>query len=265
MNRMLKTVLAIMLLSGASNAQEASTKSLRVGSDITSPPYIFFDNSKKPAGFDAEFMEALAKAGNFKLEFLDTRFENLILGLSANKFDVIASSMFIKPERAKQIDFIPYANAGLGIASVAAAEFQPETVDKLCGKRVGLIKGAAYRDTIQKICAEKGEGVDIREYPTSAEATQALLSGNVDAQADDAAVLKVAVDKTNGRVKISSKEVLFPVVLGLGVSKQHPEIKGTLEQAFETIKSNGVYKALLARYNLSAPSEAQFKAATGEK
>lgn len=91
-----------------------------------------------------------------------------------------------------------------------------------------------------------------------------MLAGNVDAQADDAAVLKVAVDKTGGRVEISSTEVLIPVVLGLGVSKAHPEIKAGLEAAFDRIKADGTYQALLARYNLSAPTEAQYKAAIGE-
>jgi polar amino acid transport system substrate-binding protein len=261
----MRAAFATLMMVGAAQADDLSGKTLRVGSDITSPPYIYFDDSKKPAGFDADFMGALAKAGDFKLEFLDTRFENLILGLGANKFDAIASSMFIKPERAKQIDFIPYANAGLGIAVLSAGDFMPETADALCGKRVAIIKGAAYIETIQEVCAQKGETVDIREFPTSAEATQAVISRNVDAQADDAAVLKVAVDKTSDRIKISSKEILFPVVLGIGVSKQHPEIKASLEAVFKKIKDNGVYKDLLESYNLSAPTDEQFKAAIGEK
>jgi polar amino acid transport system substrate-binding protein len=77
--------------------------------------------------------------------------------------------------------------------------------------------------------------------------------------------LKVAVDKTSDRIKISSKEILFPVVLGIGVSKQHPEIKASLEAVFKKIKDNGVYKDLLESYNLSAPTDEQFKAAIGEK
>lgn len=265
MKTLLKATVLTLFAVGAAHAQGLAGKTLRIGSDITSPPYIYFDDNKVPAGFDADFMAALGKAGDFKLEFLDTRFENLILGLGSDKFDAIASSMFIKPERAQQIDFIPYGNAGLGLAVLATSDFKPETADALCGKKVGLIKGAAYIDTIKKACAEKSETVDIREFPTSAEATQAVISGNVDAQADDAAVLKVAVDKTEGRVTISSKDVLFPVVLGIGVSRQHPEIKAGLEEAFATIKSDGTYQKLLDAYNISAPSDEQYKAAIGEK
>lgn len=264
MKLFVKAALIAMAMIGSAHAGELTGKTLRVGSDITSPPYIYFDADKKPAGFDAEFMGALAVAGDFKLDFIDPRFENLILGLNADKFDAIASSMFVKPARAKQIDFIGYATAGLGFVARSSSDFAPKAAAELCGKRVGIIKGAAYIETIQKVCADKGESVDIREFPTSAEATQAVISGNVDAQADDAAVLKVAVDKTGGRIRITSKELLYPVVLGIGVSKQHPEIKAALEEAFATIKGNGVYDKLLAAYNLTAPTEAQFKAAIGE-
>ena len=267
MNLFLKSALAALALAGASPAAQAEGlegKTLRVGSDITSPPYIYFDEAKKPAGFDADFVALLAKAGGFTPDFVDTRFENLILGLGAGKFDIIASSMFIKPERAKQIDFIPYANAGLGLAALSSAEFKPAAVLDLCGHRVGIIKGAAYIESIQKDCEAAGKTVDIREFPTSAEATQALLSNNVEAQADDAAVLKVAVDKTGGRVELTSKGEIYPVVLGIGVSKDHPETKAALEAAFQTVKDNGEYAALLARYALTAPTEAQFKAAIGE-
>ncbi|WP_197030314.1 ABC transporter substrate-binding protein [Phyllobacterium sp. UNC302MFCol5.2] len=263
MKAFLTAALAAILFAGHAQSSELP-RTLRVGSDITSPPYIYFDDNKLPAGFDAEFMSLLGKAGNFKIEFLDTRFENLILGIGADKFDVIASSMFIKPERAKQIDFIPYGNAGLGFASLATSDFKPENAAALCGKKIAIIKGAAYIDMIRNLCSENGNSVDIREFPSSAEASQAVLSGNVDAQADDAAVLKVAEDKTGGRLVITTKEVLYPVVLGIGVSKSHPEMKTTLEAAFDQIKADGTYQKLLTAYNISAPTEAQYKAAIGQ-
>ncbi|WP_294904746.1 transporter substrate-binding domain-containing protein [Tatumella sp. UBA2305] len=259
----LKSALTSLLLIGCA-VQAQDERTLRVGSDITSPPYIYFDSNKQPSGFDAEFMQALAKTGNFKLQFNDTRFENLILGLNANKFDVIASSMFIKPERAKVIDFIPYADAGLGFAVKKGSTFQPEQPLQLCGKRVGIIKGAAYISTLSKACSDAGKSIDIREFPTSAEASQAVLSGNVDAQADDVAVLKVAMDKTQGRLIISSKEILYPVVLGIGIAKNHPEIKAELEKAFTVIKGNGVYQKLLDKYHLAGPTSEQYQAAIGQ-
>lgn len=96
--------------------------------------------------------------------------------------------------------------------------------------------------------------IDIREFPSSPEATQALLSGNIDAQTDDSAVIKMAVEKTSGRVIISSKENIYPVLGGLGLNKNNVELKAGLEAAFAKIKADGKYDALLKAYNISEPS-----------
>jgi polar amino acid transport system substrate-binding protein len=250
--------LAILLgAAGTASAADLAGKTIRVGTDLTYPPYDYYDATKKPAGFDPEFMQLLADAGSFKLEFVDTRFENLIIGVSGNKFDVIASALYIKPERAKQIAFIPYMRTGVSIAVLTTSSYKPLAPEDFCGKRIGFIKGAAYRpnleDMSKAICAPKGTAIDIREFPTSPEATQALLSGNIDAQTDDSAVLKVAVEKTSGRLEISSKENFYPVLAGLGFNKNSVEMKAGFETAFETIKANGKYDALLKAYNISAP------------
>ncbi|MGN4155101.1 transporter substrate-binding domain-containing protein [Burkholderia gladioli] len=265
MRAVLKALAISLLTISAAHAQSLTGKTLRIGSDITSPPYSYFNEAKQPTGIDPDLMNALAAAGNFKVQFIDTRFESLILGMQANKFDVIASGMFVTPVRAKQIDFIPYATAGLGFMVLANSKFSPESADALCGRRIGIIKGAAYISTIKDVCTAQGKSVDIHEFPTSAEASQAVVSGNVEAQADDVAVLKIAVDKTHGRLRISTKQILYPVVLGLGVSKQHPEIKAALEEALAKIKANGIYDKLVQRYSFGVPTEAQFKSAIGEQ
>lgn len=262
MMKMLKSTfvgLAVFLGAAAmAYASDLTGKTIRVGSDLTYPPYDYYDANKKPAGFDPEFMQLLADAGGFKIEFVDTRFENLIIGVSGNKFDVIASALYINSERAKQIAFIPYMKTGVSIAVLATGSYKPLTPENFCGKRIGFIKGAAYRPKLEQLskdtCAPKGMSIDIREFPSSPEATQALLSGNIDAQTDDSAVLKGAVEKTSDRLVISSKENIYPVLGGLGLNKNSVELKAGLDAAFEKIKSNGKYGALLKAYNISAPT-----------
>ncbi|NWD25682.1 amino acid ABC transporter substrate-binding protein [Pseudomonas yamanorum] len=245
---------------GAAAAADLTGKTIRVGGDLTYPPYDYFLD-KKPAGFDPEFMQLLAQAGGFKVESVDTRFENLIIGVSGNKFDVIASALYINPERSKQIAFIPYMKTGISIAVLSTSSFKPLTPEEFCGKRIGFIKGAAYKPKLEQlskdVCATQGTVIDIREFPSSPEATQALLSGNIDAQTDDSAVIKMAVEKTSGRVIISSKENIYPVLGGLGLNKNNVELKAGLEVAFAKIKADGKYNALLKAYNISEPSSAE--------
>ena len=271
MNNIIKNTLTAVALSaiaaGAAGAAHAAgtlaKDTFKVGTDLTYPPYNYFDSNNKPAGFDVELMTALAKAANHKVEFLDTRFENLIIGARGGQFDVIASTLYVKAERAKQIDYIPYMKTGVSIAVSSARGLSFKKPEDLCGYKVGSIKGGAWIENLmalnQTVC--KGKPIDSREFPSSPEATQALLSGGVDAQMEDSAVLQDAVGKLRGKMKISSTENHYPVVVGLGVRKGNEELAATIRKAMATLDKNGTYDALLKKYNVSKPTEAEFKAA----
>jgi len=238
---------------------------LAVGTDLTYPPYNYFDDTKQPAGFDVELMTALAKAADLEVKFLDTRFENLIIGVSSGQFDVIASTLYVKPERAKQIDYIPYMKSGISIAVVEDSEFSFQKLGDLCGHSFGSVKGSAWLERIAEINQAEcsGNEVDAREFPTAPEATQALLSGGIEAQIEDSAVLGEAVRKLNGRIVITNKEQLYPVIIGLGLKKGNQELADIINRAMADIKANGEYEALLAKYNVASPTEAEFRAAVG--
>ncbi len=267
-NCAIRLTLASLLSVGALSAQAATVKPgvLQVGTDLTYPPYNYFDAQKQPAGFDVEFMTALGKATGLKVQFLDTRFENLIIGLNGNKFDVVASTLYVKPERAQKITFIPYMKTGVSIAVSVTSKNNLLTPESLCGKKVSSIKGAAWIANLKKMsegyCASKGLGtIDVREFPTSPEASQAVMSGGVDAQMEDSAVLKDAVAKTGGRLVVRSKQNFYPVIVGLGLNQQNKALQETLQNGLNKLKSMGVYQKLLAKYNVSAPSTEEFKAA----
>src|SRR6218665_3811767 len=97
---------------------------LTVGSDLTYTPYAFFE-AGKPAGFDADFARLLAAKLSLQPVFVDTRFPDLILGLRAHRFDIVASALYMTPERAKLIDFIAYLKTGAALLVPAASSDAP--------------------------------------------------------------------------------------------------------------------------------------------
>jgi len=259
-------VAALVTMAAPAWAQGTIAKGvLKVGSDLTYPPYNYMADGNKPAGFDVELMAALSKAAGMKVEILDTRFENLIIGVRGGQFDVIASTLYVKPERAKQIDYIAYMKTGVSIAVATASKKSFAKPEDLCGQKVGSIKGAAWLEKLaamnQGVC--KANPIDSREFPTSPETTQAMLSGGVDAQIEDSAVLQDAATKLGGRIQITTKENFYPVIVGLGVRKGNDDLAGTLRKALATLQANGSYDALMKKYNVSKPSDAEFKAAVG--
>lgn len=228
-----------------------------VGSDLTYPPYNYLEGNK-PAGFDAEFIQLLAKQMKLTPEVKDTRFASLILGLKSHKFDVIASTLYITPERATQVNFLPYMQTGGSLMVKAGSQWQPKTPNDLCGKKVGSIKGGAWITKLQAVsssyCVPNHKGaIDVREFPSSPEVAQALLSGAVDVQYEDAAVAKSIVEKTGKRLSISSKDILYPVTVGLAVGKDNSALLSQLKKAYGNIVKNGEYAVLLKKYNVKMP------------
>lgn len=240
-------------------AATLQTGNLTIGSDLTYPPYNFLKQDK-PAGFDAEFMDLIAAQMNLKPDVKDTRFASLILGLKSNKFDVVASTLYVTPERAEQVDFLPYMKTGGSLLVTAQSDFQPQKPEDLCGKRVASIKGGAWIARLNNVstgyCKQHGLGeIAVHEFPTSPQATQALLSGAVDVQYEDAAVAKATLEKTDHRLKISSQQIIYPVVVGLAVNKDNPQLLNALKTSFAQAVSNGSYGALLHKYNLQMPND----------
>ncbi|WP_250475072.1 ABC transporter substrate-binding protein [Caballeronia sp. GAFFF1] len=251
----------------SSSAATIAPGTLTVGSDMTYPPYESLDGND-PVGFDPEFMSKMSTHLKVTPKFVDTRFANLILGLTGNRYDVIVSALYVTPERAKTLDFIPYFMTGGSLMANASGDYKPKTMEDLCGKRVGSLKGAAWVPTLhevsEKACQPAGKGaIDVREFDTSSEAAQALLSRAVDAQYDDSGVAKMIVGKLNGRVVITSTGPMNPVVCGIAFKKGNDGLKQQVADAFVTMKRNGEYQALLKKYNLVEPTAQDVARATG--
>lgn len=251
----------LALVPGLSACGDIGHDGLIVGSDLTYPPYAYYEG-KAPAGFDPDFMREIGERLDEKVSFHDTRVEQLVPNLKAGHIDLIASALYITPERAKQVEFIPYFSTGNSIV-VRADDAPVRTMQELCGKVVATIKGGDmvgnFRTDVADKCRAAGKPpVDVREFTTDPEGTQAMLSGQVDAQVTDAGVATTLVDSGNARVKITSDELFYPVPVGLAIWKGDTSgLREKLGSAIDGMKADGTYDALLEKYNLAPVDQHQ--------
>lgn len=259
--------MATGLMAGALSSSVLASShgdSLSVGSDLSYPPYAFME-AGQPAGFDPEFMRLLADEMRLEAVFVDTRFASLITGLRAGRFDFIASALFMTPERANVVDFIPYLTAGQSLVARVGDDDAPTTLDDLCELTVGSIQGAAWIQNLESLsetCVmDQRAPIDINAYDTDPQVTQALLARAIDVQMSDAAVAQSVVDQLDDRVSISSDHLLYPVVIGLAFRKGDDPLIDSVETAFEALQESGAYQQLLDQYHFQAPTEADVSAA----
>jgi ABC-type amino acid transport substrate-binding protein len=83
-----------------------------VGMDLEFKPEMYLLNGK-PAGYDVELLNAVAKQLGVKIKIENLSFNGLIPGLVSKKFDMVSVGLSPTPERKKAISFsrayVPYA------------------------------------------------------------------------------------------------------------------------------------------------------------
>jgi polar amino acid transport system substrate-binding protein len=77
-----------------------STKTAKLGVDLTFPPIQFKDSAGKPTGYQMELTEAMMADLGVTPEYVEIPFGQLFAGLIAGKFDMMGISATILPSRA---------------------------------------------------------------------------------------------------------------------------------------------------------------------
>ncbi|MFZ5043240.1 ABC transporter substrate-binding protein [Klebsiella pneumoniae] len=255
--RVALTLAVSACFSPVTQAAELLTEGVfKVGMEVTYPPFESYDSNNNIVGLDPEFAVLIAQHLQAKPQLIDTKFTSLILGIG-KKYDAVISGMYVTPERQKQADAIPYALSGASIIALKGGTVQPKTEDELCGVKVGLQAGTTWVTSLKKHsdewCLKNGKpAITIQEFPTAPEASQALLSKNIGAQLEIAPAAQIIVDKSRGRLAISSTRLVYPLPLGIYVAKGNTELAEAIKATLATLKANGQYAALIKKYNLES-------------
>jgi polar amino acid transport system substrate-binding protein len=77
------------------------------------------------------------------------------------------------------------------------------------------------------------------------------MSRNIEAQMEIAGAAKMIVERTKGRVAISSPGLVYPQTLGIYVKKGNTALYQSLEVAMAAIRKTGEYDALIKKYELA--------------
>ena len=137
--RVLLSLLPIFLITacGASGPSP-----LRVGMDMSYPPFEMRDTSGEPAGVSVDLGRALGKFLRRDVVFENMPFSGLVVALQTGRIDVIISSMTATEEGGRNVEFSsPYVRTGLCL--LVAAESAVKGVADLDAesKKVAVVRG----------------------------------------------------------------------------------------------------------------------------
>lgn len=139
MRSLLLTLLAVLLPCLAVAAEKPP---LRVGMEMSYPPFEMTDAKGKPAGVSVDLALALGKALGRKVEFENIPFPGLIPALKTGKIDCIISSMTASPERSRSVAFSDsYLKTGLALLVGKGSDMTDISSLDQPGRKVAVKKG----------------------------------------------------------------------------------------------------------------------------
>lgn len=249
MKKLLATILTLVLFitimftgCGSKTSPTSGGGTLKVGLDATFQPFEYVENNKYK-GFDVELVTALAKEMGYKdVKFVNTDFKGLIPGLMSKKFDVIASAMYITPERKQTINFSnSYYPGGLCIM-VKKGNDTTNNINDLKNKKVAVQVGTK---SVQYL-SDKYPDIKRVEVETNNEMFMQLETGKVDAVVTGRPAASVYA-KQSKNVKVLDYKITEELY-AYGLRKEDKELVSKINKALTTLKHNGVYDKIKKKY-----------------
>jgi len=243
--------LRIIVLLTLSPAVLADQLTLRVGVDLTYPPFQSAEKTGHPEGFDIDVTNAICKSINAKCDYVVNTFDAQIPALLAKKIDVI-SPLGVTLKRMKAIDFSDYVfHVPTQLVARKDLSLYPQA-DKLRGKNIAVQQGS-----IQEAYANKywlPAGVNIKSYPDQDAIYQDLYAGRVDGALSPSVGIMFGFLKTpeGQNFELKGPEVtddnLFSAGSAYGIRKNDDQTKRLINKGIQNIINDGTFEKLKKRY-----------------
>jgi polar amino acid transport system substrate-binding protein len=248
--------LALALGSPAALAQQlqlVSPGKLTYGTAATFAPFEYMQDGKF-VGFDIEFGEAIAKKMGLEPVIINIEFRGLIPALQGRRIDIINSAMYINPQRAEQVDFVPYMRIGNQIIVRKGNPLNIRSRDDLCGRRVAVTLGGIQenyaREDARKCEAAGRPTVTVLTFPTAQDSALAVRQGRADAHFDSTPGAAKATSELPDIFEVAGEVFEANTLIGIAVRKGDAAMKAAIEAAVREAVADGTYVRLLQKYNL---------------
>ncbi|MEQ5839077.1 amino acid ABC transporter substrate-binding protein [Paraburkholderia acidicola] len=225
-------------------AQIKAAGVFKIGTEGTYAPFTFHDASNQLTGFDVEIGRAIAQRLGVKAEFVEGKWDGLIAGLDAGRYDAVINEVAMTDARKVKYDFsTPY------IVSHAALIVRS---DNTTIKTFADLKGKKSANTLTsnfgKIAV--ANGADVVGVQGFNESVDLLTSGRVDATINDSlSYLDFKKHRPDAKVKIAalddSGDADKSAVL---IRKGNPELLAAIDKALADIKADGTYLKISEKY-----------------
>lgn len=221
---------------------------MKVGINVDSKPYGFYDDKKNIVGYDADLAHYIAQyivKNPMGVKFIPVTPPNRLIKASTGEVDMVISTVTITPQRQSVVNFsIPYDSAGQAL--LVRTNSQIKGMSDLAEQTVGVVFGTTAEKNILRL-APTARIRGFRSYP---EAYKALKEGQIDAiTSDDTILNRFAMD--DKEVKLLPRRYSHePYGIAFKKSKASDRLKEELDYAIKDLKKRNIINRLRKKWKL---------------
>jgi ABC-type amino acid transport substrate-binding protein len=224
----------------------ATAEPLTVATEASFPPFSATEADGSYSGFEVDLGNAVCAAAGFECTWVKQDFDGAIAALNASQFDMIFSSMSIKPEREEVADFsIPYYTgpsaffAPTGTQGDATAWMKDKTVGVYAGSSQDSYMRANFPDT------------KLRGYENIDQMSADLVAGRIDGMFVEELAGMGFLSTPAGAGFKRLEPIYSDATLGAGVGammRTGDARMARINTAIRAVYADGTFKALEAKW-----------------
>ncbi|MCX4098181.1 transporter substrate-binding domain-containing protein [Nocardia sp. alder85J] len=229
------------------------------------PPYEYYkEDGKTPQGIYVQVADALKKVLGVDVDLnIEPSIADIATALGSGRDDASLSSLADLPTTEESFDFADWLKEYVAFMVKKGNPKHITGLDATCGTSIATLQGGPSEQVLKKKtteCVQQGRRpIDIKTFPDQNTAVLAVRSGRADAAFSQQVPLGYYVSQDSGfELAGTNQSNGFPdLYFGAYALKGKP-VLNVLLGAFEALRTDGVYDALLKQYGLQANRIDQF-------
>ncbi|QIC05900.1 amino acid ABC transporter substrate-binding protein [Brevibacillus sp. 7WMA2] len=229
----------------AKNSLEAikTAGKIRIGTEGTYAPFTYHDSTGQLTGFDVEIAREVAKRLGVEPEFIESKWDGMIAGLEANRFEMVVNEVGIRPDRKEKFDFSDPYIVSKAVLIVNEDNNEIKTFADLKGKKSAQTLTSNLTDLARE------NGAEIVQSEGFNQAIELLLSKRVDATVNDGlSFLDFKKQKPDVKIKIAAEHPNATENAMMFAKGKHPELIEAVNKALKEMKADGTYLKISEKY-----------------
>jgi polar amino acid transport system substrate-binding protein len=236
---------------------QVAGETISVAVSPLSPPYISTaaNNPSHIIGFEADLLNAWTACLGVKYKWqVYQDFGDMVPAVQSGRDDIIQSSIFSTPVRAKQVNFVDYMKSYTGSILPKGNPKHITTLESMCGKTDAEVVGGVEPAIVQaqsKKCVKDGKpAIQMSLYKDNATAEQQVKDGRDDVFLVDAGLASVLVKDFPSQLQTGFR-INSGLSIGTAVGKKETQLLSAIDASIKTLQKDGIINKLLSKWGIS--------------